>query len=82
MRIKALQWSARRCDWCQGEVLRSVVAVQLQSKVDGVTGNLAKSRATKRKLEGGLKKSLRGEIALPRVQVGNLSKIVNRVVLF
>ena len=81
MRIKALQWSAHRCDCCQGEVLGSVVGVQLQSKVDGVTGNLAKSQATKRKQEGGLKGSLRGGIGLLSVQVDNLSKIVNKSVL-
>ena len=81
MRIKALQWSARRCDCCQGEVLGSVVGVQLQSKVDGVTGNLAKSQATRRKLRGGLRESLRGGIVLLSGQVGNLSKIVNKSVL-
>ena len=49
--------------------------------MDGVTGNLAKSQATKRKLKRGLEESLRGEIDLPRVQGDNLSKIVNRFVL-
>ena len=45
--------------------------------VDGVTGNLAKPEDSKRKLKGGLLKSLRGGVALLSVQVGNLSKIVN-----
>ena len=54
MRIKVLQWSARRCDRRQEEVLVSVTSVQLQSNVDGVTGDLAKSQATKRKLQGDL----------------------------
>ena len=49
--------------------------------VDGVTGNLAKSQDSKRKLKGGLLKSLRGGVALLSVQVGNLSKIVNRLIL-
>ena len=55
-----LQWSARRCDRRQEEVLVSVTSVQLQSNVDGVTGNLAKSRAAKRKLPGDLKKKSEG----------------------
>ena len=64
-RIKVLQWSARRCDYCQGEVFYSVVGGQLQSIVDGVTGYLAKSQATKRKFTRGLEESLRGTLIYP-----------------
>ena len=57
MRIRGLRRSARRRDCCQEEVLYSVVGGQFAKYCGWSDRNLAKSQATKRKLERGLKKS-------------------------
>ena len=47
--------------------------------MDGVTGNLAKSQAAIREAEVRFEEKSEGGVALPRVKVDYLSRIVNRV---
>ena len=49
--------------------------------VDGVKGNLAKSQAVIRRAKVRFAEKSEGEIILPKVQIGYLSRIVNRIVL-
>ena len=62
--------------------LNQCQVINCRVNVGDVTGSLAKSQAASRKLEEDLKKSLSGEIVLPKVKLATSAEQNSSLVLF